>query len=77
MKPSSPSQRLAQRAWQSLHVDAGTARSLVDRAWARANLDGDALGLAWARLVCGFHRLYFATPLEAEEQLSDARRRLD
>ncbi len=76
MKPSSPSQRLALRAWQSLHVDAGAARSLVDRAWARANADGDALGQAWARLVCGFHRLYFATPLEAEQQLCAARQEL-
>lgn len=73
MKPNSASQRLAHKAWRSLHADAGTARSLVNRAFERATRDGDELGAAWARLVCGFHRLYFATPQDAEQQLGAAR----
>ncbi|MFN0182260.1 MAG: diguanylate cyclase domain-containing protein [Aquabacterium sp.] len=70
--PASTAQRMAQRAWRLLHVDAGEANKLVERAAARAERDGDAAGLAWALLVRGFHKSYFATPQDAEADLAQA-----
>ena len=47
--------RLAQRAWRLLHTDAGAAYELIERAWLRAEAEGDAVGLGWAQLLRGFH----------------------
>ncbi len=72
---ASPAHRLAQRAWRCLHGDAGEALQLTERAAARASADNDALGAAWAQLVLGFHRLYFAAPALAHELLQATRER--
>ncbi len=73
---TSYAQRQAQRAWRLLHVDAGEAFRLLQRAWARAQKDQDAGGLAWTQLVRGYHQLYFATPAEAQAELARAQERL-
>lgn len=70
--PATPAQRLAQRAWRLLHGDAGQALQLTERAAARAARDADARGAAWAQLVLGFHRLYFAAPALAGAVLVSA-----
>jgi len=72
---SSPAQRLAQRAWRLLHIDAGQAYRLIERAARQAQAQQDDAGLAWAELVRGFHQLYFATPEQAGQQLASARAR--
>ncbi len=72
---SSPAQRLAQRAWQRLHADAGEALTLTERAAQRAAASQDATGAAWAQLVLGFHRLYFSAPALARSELEAARQR--
>lgn len=69
----SPAQRLAQRAWRLLHVDAPHAQQLLQRAAGQAAAIGDAPGAAWADLVRGFHELYFAAPTQAEDTLQRAR----
>ncbi|MDP3223360.1 MAG: GGDEF domain-containing protein, partial [Rubrivivax sp.] len=71
VKPkASPALRMAGRAWRLLHLDAVESRALADRALARAMQDSDLPGEAWARLVRGFHQLYFAAPGEAADELS-------
>ena len=71
MSPTA-AQRLSQRAWRLLHVDAAQALVLADQALARARARGDGAGAAWAELVRGFHQLYFALPSQAAHQLSQA-----
>jgi len=68
--------RLAQRAWRLLHTDAGAAYELIERAWLRAEAEGDAVGLGWAQLLRGFHLLSFADPAAAVRELDAARQRL-
>lgn len=74
---SSPAQKQAQRAWRQLHADAGQALVLAQGAAARAANDDDPVGAAWAQLVLGFHRLYFAAPSTAAEVLQEARRQFE
>ena len=71
-RPSTPALALARRAWRQLHADAGLSLHLSERALTRARADQDALGLAWAQLTQGFHRLYFAAPAQAEQVLTQA-----
>ncbi len=70
---SSAALRHARRAWGLLHVDAPASLALADRALARALATGDMPAQAWARLARGFHQLYFASPHEAGEELTQAR----
>ena len=66
--------RMARRAWRLLHLDAAESIALADRALARAVAARSPQAEAWARLVRGFHRLYFAAPAEAGTELAQAQR---
>jgi two-component system, cell cycle response regulator len=68
----SPTLRLAQRAWQALHVDSLRALTLAERAVAAAERQGDVRAEGWGRLALGFHMLYYATAAEATVQLKRA-----
>jgi diguanylate cyclase (GGDEF)-like protein len=70
-KPPSEARRLARRAWRLLHADARQSLVLAEQALAAAGNDGEAQ--AQALLARGFHRLYFATPAEAAQDLDQAR----
>jgi diguanylate cyclase (GGDEF)-like protein len=72
MPASTPALRQARRAWRLLHADAPLCLDTATRALKRAQLEGDGLGEAWARLVVGFHRLYFADPAAARAELDAA-----
>jgi len=74
---SSPSLRLARRAWNRLHVDSAQARGLAERAVLAARQAADPLAEGWARLALGFHMLYYATAAEAAVELEHARTRFD
>ena len=62
---STKARRLAQRAWQLLHVDSVRAVELAKQAALLAEQAGDGPARAWAALTRGFHLLYFATPRES------------
>ncbi len=66
--------RMARRAWRLLHQDAAESIALADRALARAVAARSAQAEAWARLVRGFHQLYFSAPAEAGQELAQAER---
>lgn len=65
--------RMAQKAWTLQHVDSPRSIALAKTALARALARGDTAAEGWARLVQGFHCLYFATPAEAEPELTRAK----
>ncbi|MEO8124030.1 MAG: GGDEF domain-containing protein [Burkholderiales bacterium] len=65
--------RMARKAWTLQHVDSPKSITLAKTALARALDQGDAAAEGWARLVRGFHCLYFTTPAEAEPELSRAK----
>jgi diguanylate cyclase (GGDEF)-like protein len=71
--------RLADKAWRLLHLEPAASLALAERALQRAGTPGearhDAGAAAWALLVRGLHRLYFATPAEAMPDLDAARGR--
>jgi diguanylate cyclase (GGDEF)-like protein len=71
-KPASGALRLGRQAWRALHQDSARSLALAERALALALARGDDEGAAWARLARGFHRLYFAAPAEAAEDLCAA-----
>jgi two-component system, cell cycle response regulator len=64
---------LAHRAWRLLHLDATRSIELAESACLRAAAAHDAPALAWAHLVRGFHRIYFASLADAERDLAAAR----
>lgn len=76
-KPTRPSVsaalRMARKAWTLQHVDSPKSIALAKTALARALERGDIAAEGWARLVQGFHCLYFATPSEAEPELTRAK----
>jgi two-component system, cell cycle response regulator len=72
--PRSEALRLAQRAWQLLHIDSAHAIALADRALALARERGDAAAESWALLARGIHLLYFARPRVAAVELNAALR---
>ena len=67
---------MARRAWRLLHLDATESIALADRALALAcaRAAPSAQAEAWARLVRGFHQLYFSAPGEARLELAQAQR---
>ena len=66
--------RMARRAWRLLHQDASESITLADRALARAVAARSPQAEAWARLVRGFHKLYFSAPADAGTELALAQR---
>lgn len=70
----SPALRLARRAWRLQYPDARRSLALAEQALARALAAGDAPAEAWARLARGFHRMRYATPREAAQELAAAQR---
>ena len=64
--------RLARRAWQLLHTDAAECLVCADKALSAALKNSDIAAEAAARLARGFHRLYFAQPADAAEELRRA-----
>ncbi|HMN77906.1 MAG TPA: GGDEF domain-containing protein [Burkholderiaceae bacterium] len=76
-KPARPSVsaalRMARRAWALQHVDSPKSIALAKTALALALERADIAAEGWARLVHGFHSLYFATPVEAAPELTRAR----
>lgn len=70
----SPALRLARRAWRLQYPDARRSIALAEQALARALAAGDAPAEAWARLARGFHRMRYATPREAVQELAAAQR---
>ncbi|MBX3638211.1 MAG: GGDEF domain-containing protein [Rubrivivax sp.] len=72
VKPTSGAVRLGRQAWRALHLDSARSLALAERALALAHARGDSEGEAWARLARGFHRLYFASPDEAADDLRGA-----
>jgi diguanylate cyclase (GGDEF)-like protein len=71
-KRRSEALRLAQQAWQLLHVDSARAIDLADQALAKALTRQDAAAEGWARLARGFHLIYFARPSVAAPELRAA-----
>ena len=65
--------RMARKAWSLQHVDSPKSISLAKTALALALDRADIAAEGWARLVQGFHCLYFATPAEAAPELNRAR----
>ncbi len=65
--------RMAKKAWARQHVDSPASIALAKTALAVALDRGDTAAEGWARLVQGFHGLYFATPAEAKPELMRAR----
>jgi len=65
--------RMARRAWTLQHVDSPSSIALARKALVRALDRADTAAEGWARLVHGFHGLYFATPADAEPELLRAR----
>jgi len=65
--------RMARRAWALQHVDSPKSIALAKTALALALERADTAAEGWARLVHGFHSLYFATPVEAAPELTRAR----
>jgi diguanylate cyclase (GGDEF)-like protein len=70
----SPALRLARRAWRLQYPDARRSAALAERALMRARAAGDTAAEGWARLARGFHRVRYATPREAAEELGAAQR---
>ncbi|WP_374565362.1 diguanylate cyclase [Ideonella sp.] len=70
--PPTPAMRLARRAWNALHVDSVLARALAERAVDSAQRASDTAAEGWGRLALGFHLLYYATALEAADELGRA-----
>jgi len=62
--------RLARRAWALLQQDSKQSLALAESALSHAG--GDDAARAAALLARGFHRLYFATPAEASQDLEAA-----
>lgn len=73
-KPSRPAAsatlRMARKAWALQHVDSPRSIALAKTALARALERGDVAAEGWARLVHGFHHLYFTTPADAAPELT-------
>ena len=69
--------RMARKAWTLQHVDSPRSIALAKTALANATARADVAAEGWARLVHGFHCLYFATPADAEPELSRARECFD
>ena len=64
--------RMARKAWRLQHVDAPRSIALAKTALARALEREDIAAEGWARLVHGFHHLYFTTPDDAAAELARA-----
>ncbi len=64
---------MARKAWTLQHVDSPKSIALAKTALELALDRGDIAAEGWARLVQGFHCLYFATPAEAEPELTRAK----
>jgi diguanylate cyclase (GGDEF)-like protein len=71
---SSGALRLARRSWRLQYRDSAQSIALADQACARAVAGRDIEAESWARLTRGFHRMRYATPAEAEQELAEARR---
>lgn len=69
-----PALLLARRAWRLQYPDARRSLALADKALARAVGAGDTPAEGWARLARGYHRMRYATPREAVQELSAAQR---
>lgn len=65
--------RLARRSWRLQYRDSAQSIALAEQACARA-IGRDVEAESWARLTRGFHRMRYATPAEAERELTEARR---
>ncbi len=70
----SPALRLARQAWQLQYVDSSQSLALAERAYQRASDSGDVAAEGRARLARGFHRMRYATPEMAIEELTEAQR---
>jgi diguanylate cyclase (GGDEF)-like protein len=66
--------RLARSAWRLQYRDSTRSLALAERALALATAADDVAAESWARLVRGFHRMRYATPAEAVEELEQAKR---
>ncbi len=68
----SPALSLARRAWKLLYRDSKRCITTADLALLRAQESGDTAAVGWARLVRGFHLMWYATPPEAASELAAA-----
>ena len=66
--------RLARRSWRLQYRDPAQSIALAEQACARAVNGRDVEAESWARLTRGFHRMRYATPVEAEQELAEAQR---
>ena len=71
---SSGALRLARRSWRLQYRDSAQSIALAEQACARAVAGRDIEAESWARLTRGFHRMRYATPAEAEDELAAAQR---
>jgi diguanylate cyclase (GGDEF)-like protein len=71
---SSAAQQLARRSWRLLYSDSQACIALAGQAFERASRRGDMAAMGWARLTRGFHLIWYATPHEAMDELSEAQR---
>ncbi|MBC7995219.1 MAG: GGDEF domain-containing protein [Rhizobacter sp.] len=73
MKPppdTSPALAQARRAWKLLYRDSQRCIALADQALARARESSDTAAEGWARLVRGFHLMWYSTPQTSAHELS-------
>lgn len=66
--------RLARKSWQIQYRDSHQSLALAEQALARAMIGDDVAAEGWARLALGYHRMRYAMPAQAEEELSNAQR---
>ncbi len=72
--PTTPAQGLARRAWKLLYRDSQRCIATANQALERALELGDIDAEGWAHLVRGLHLIWYATPHEASNELSEAQR---
>ncbi|HUG21616.1 tetratricopeptide repeat-containing diguanylate cyclase [Piscinibacter sp.] len=75
--PTSAALRLARKAWRLQYRDSHQSIALAEQALTRAQAGADSNAEGWARLVRAFHRMRYATPAAAIEELHAAQRCFD